>query len=409
MRRCRWYKRREPTEGRAALCAIRLGSFFVRLARLIRCRVPKTVYSLLFVCAAASAAGAADSADSTRTAINLEALSRLKGIDLDANSAVKNVVLKVLDQVRGTPQFVEIVRDFNIKGQVPALLEVAAKDPSGPVGAEAMRLALQDPDNSSLYSALDQTNAAQLAEALGNTGQKQIVPLLEPIVTNTTKAVITRKRAVEALAKVQEGAAALLELARAEKISGDLRLTVASELNHVRWEPIRNEAAQILPLPKSQNAHPLPSIPEMARLNGDPRKGAEVFRRDSVGCFKCHQVNGEGVDFGPNLSEIGSKLAKDAIYESILDPSAGISFGYEAWHLELKNGDDALGLIVSETADEIALKSVGGIVTRYKKSDLARRDKQKLSIMPAGLEQTMSSDDLVNLVEYLSSLKKAAK
>ena len=47
--------------------------------------------------------------------------------------------------------------------------------------------------------------------------------------------------------------------------------------------------------------------------------------------------------------------------------------------------------------------------SRYKKSEIDRRTKQKLSIMPAGLEQTMSTEDLVDLVEYLSSLKKRAQ
>jgi putative heme-binding domain-containing protein len=128
-----------------------------------------------------------------------------------------------------------------------------------------------------------------------------------------------------------------------------------------------------------------------------------------VGCIKCHQVNGEGIDFGPSLSEIGTKLGKDALYESILDPSAGISFGFEAWQIELKSGDEAFGLLVSDTADEIAVKSQGGIVTRYKKSEVTKREQQKLSIMPAGLPQAMSVADLVDLVEYLASLKKAVK
>src|SRR5689334_10941027 len=97
-------------EGYAALCATRLRPLFLRLSWPIRrgYRVPNTVCWLLCICAAACAAAVADSADSTRTSINLEALSRLKGIDLDANPAVKNVVLKMLGQVRGTPQFVEI-------------------------------------------------------------------------------------------------------------------------------------------------------------------------------------------------------------------------------------------------------------------------------------------------------------
>ena len=125
-----------------------------------------------------------------------------------------------------------------------------------------------------------------------------------------------------------------------------------------------------------------------------------------VGCANCHRINGQGTDFGPDLSEIGTKLGKDALYESILDLSAGISFGYEAFQLQLKSGDEAYGLKASETADEIAIKAVGGIVTRYKKSDVVKKEQMKLSIMPAGLQQTMSTQDLVDLVEYLSSLKK---
>src|SRR5438445_11984626 len=63
------------------------------------------------------------------TSVAMEAIERLKGIDLEANPAVKNAVLKILEQVKGTPQFVKIVRDFKISGLEPALLEFAAKQP----------------------------------------------------------------------------------------------------------------------------------------------------------------------------------------------------------------------------------------------------------------------------------------
>ena len=99
-------------------------------------------------------------------------------------------------------------------------------------------------------------------------------------------------------------------------------------------------------------------------------------------------------------------MGKDALYESILDPSAGISFGFEAWQINLKDGDEAYGLIVSDTPDEIAVKAVGGVVTRYAKANIASRTKQKLSIMPSGLQQAMTRQELVDLVEYLASLKK---
>jgi len=346
--------------------------------------------------------------DSASAAISMEALSRLKGLDLDTNPSLKAVVLRLLDQMRGKPEFVEIVRDFKIPGQTTGLLEIAAKDPNNQTGVDAMRLVLKEENLDALKGGLAGTNALPLTQALGNTGEKAIVPLLRPLVIDAGRDVVLRKEALRALAKAKEGAVALLELAKTQQLSDDLTLTATTELNSVHWEDVRAEAAQVLPMPQGQDAHPLPSIAELVRMSGNRSNGAVIFRREIVGCSKCHQVNGTGIDFGPNLSEIGTKLAKEAIYESILDPSAGISFGYEAWSLELNNGDEAYGLVVSETADELALKAVGGLVTRYKKADIAKRTKQKLSIMPTGLAKTMSIQELVDLVEYLSSLKKAA-
>ena len=344
--------------------------------------------------------------ENARQAINLEALSHLKGVDLDSNPALKSVVLKILDQARGTPAFVDIVRELNLKDQSQGLLELAEKDPAGAAGVDAMRLVLRT-EPISLKPPLESTNARAIIEALGNTGDKQAVPLLKPLLLDATQPMELRQEALRALVKSKDGAAVTLEMARTNSLPDELRSTAVTELSRVPWENLRTQAAELVASTAKQNTQPLPPVSELLKRRGDPQKGAAVFRRETVGCLKCHQINGEGTDFGPNLAEIGTKLAKQAIYESILDPSAGIAFGFEAWDIELKDGDDAVGLIVSETADELALKTVGGAVRRYKKAEIARRTKQKLSIMPAGLQQTMSTDELVDLVEYLSSLKKA--
>jgi putative heme-binding domain-containing protein len=352
---------------------------------------------------------AAEPLEPDRVNTVIEALTRLGPEKVEANPKFKEALGKVLEATKGTPQFVELVRDFHITDQDPALLEIAAANPNNSTGVEAVRLILAGRNSQLLKASLTSTNAVKIAEALGNTADKRIVPLLEPIVPDSTRNVALRKQAVHALAQVQEGATSLLKLAEEQKLPDDTKLVASSELNNVRWANIKAEAAQVLPLPQSRNAQSLPPISELIKMPGDAKRGAEVFRRDIVGCIKCHQVDAEGIDFGPNLSEIGTKLGKDALYEAILDPSAGISFGFEAWQIELKSGDEAYGLIVSDTTEEIAVKSQGGIVTRYKKSDVAKREQQKLSIMPAGLQQTMSTEDLVDLVEYLSSLKKVVK
>jgi putative heme-binding domain-containing protein len=337
--------------------------------------------------------------------IAIEVLGRLQGVDAELNPEIAAGVRKALQQMRGTAQFVEVVRNFKIKDQDEALLDFAVKDPASSAAAEAMRLILKHGQTKLLEATLAGTNAPGAALALGNTAQKEIVPLLEPIVIDRSRALPLRKQTVQALAKAQPGAAWLLKLAQEQNLPDDLKFTVATELNNARWSRLKAEAARALPLPNSSEARPLPPISELAKLKGNATAGALIYRRDTVGCIKCHQVNGEGTDFGPNLSDIGNKLGKDALYEAILDPSAGISFGYESWQIVLKNGDDANGFIASETADELALKTVGGIVSRYKKSDIASKTQQKTSIMPSNLQQMMTVQELVDLVEYLTTLK----
>lgn len=348
-------------------------------------------------------------AEPDKTALAVEALSRLQGMDIEANPKLKAAVLRVLEKTRGTPNFVKLVQQFKLAGQNAGLLEVALLQPAGESGVAAVRMILASDDAALLPTTLASTNTAaatKLVEALGNSGEKQAVKLLLPIITPAAGDPALRKQTVRSLAKTSDGASALLALAREEKLGDDLKFTASTELNAVRWPELKAEAAKLLPLAQGQNATPLPPIAELLRMKGDLAKGARLFTNASPGCANCHVIQGRGIDLGPNLSEIGTKLGKEALIESILEPSSGISFGYEAFSFTLKNGDEAFGILASETADEVAVKAVGGILTRLKKSDLASRQPSKLSLMPAGLQASMTPQELVDLVEYLSSLKK---
>jgi putative heme-binding domain-containing protein len=347
--------------------------------------------------------------DSDRIALAVDALTRLENVDLNTNASLKERVLKVLDRTRGTANFVKLVRHFKLKDQNAGLLEIAVAKPAEESGVAAMRLVLASGDTVAVKTALEGTNvtaAARTAEALGNTGQKEAVKLLLPVVTRPQRDLALRQLAVRSLARTSDGARELLGLAKEDKLSEELKFTASSELGAVRWPEIQAEAARFLPPAQSLNAEPLPPVAELVKRPGDRANGAKVFARQSPGCANCHVIKGQGIELGPDLSEIGGKLGKDALYQSILEPSAGVSFGFEAWNLTLGNGDEAYGLIASETADEIAVKAVGGIVTRFKKSDVASRQQSRLSIMPAGLQGGMTTQEFVDLVEYLASLKK---
>ncbi len=364
----------------------------------------------LWLLLAAFAIVAAEPIPPERLATMIDALTRLGPEKVHANPKLAEALGKVIDATRGTPQFVQLIREFVVKGQETGLLEVAAKFPSDEAGVAAAQLILASTNRAAITAAFAGTNAAAIAQSFGNTGDKRAVGWLLPLITNANvqwnHSIAVRKQAVRSLAQFQEGAAQMLALERAGKLSDDLKFTASVELNAVRWPELKAEALKRLPPPAGQNDKPLPPLIELLKMKGDARNGEKVFAREEVGCAKCHVVNGRGIDFGPALSEIGTKLGRDALFESILDPNAGISFGYEAWTVEMKNGDEVFGLVVSDAAVDLAVKLQGGAVNRLKKADIAKRTQSKVSIMPTGLAQTMPLQELVDLVDYLASLKK---
>ena len=370
------------------------------------------VYSVLATLAAEDDkpnSPAASSPLAERTSVAFEALSRLPDGGVSDKPQIKAAVTKALASLRGRPEFVKLVQKFQLADQNDGLLEIAVANSSTDIGVEAMRLILANKDFDLLRATLQGTNAStaiKTVEALGNTGENQSVGLLLPILTETKRDPNLRKQAIRSLARTQDGAAAVLKLAKEDKLDDTLKFTASSELNSVRWQTIKEEAAKVLPLLAGQDSQPLPPMTELLKIKGDPGNGAKIFNRESTGCFKCHQINGQGADIGPNLSTIGTKLGKDALFEAILDPNAGISFGYETHQFELKSGDEAYGLLISETADEVAVKDLKGIVTRLKKSAIGERRQLKTSIMPTSLQLTMTPQELVDLVEYLFSLKQ---
>lgn len=344
-----------------------------------------------------------------KIATAVEALTRLENVNLEEKPAVKAAVNRVLEKTRGTPDFLKLVQHFKLTNQNAELLSLAINYSTNETGVAAMRLVLADADSTPVKQALQTTNAndaVRLVDVLGHAKEKQVVPWLAALVTNSTTSVEVQRAAIRALAQTQDGATALLAFARQDTLPENLKFMSATELNSARWPEIKASAAQVLPLPAGQNSQPLPPVSELIKRKGSVAKGSEVYRRDTTGCIKCHQVRGEGRELGPALSEIGTKLTKEALYESILDPSAGISFGFEAWQLELKSGDEAYGIKASDTPDEVAIKDTNGIITRHKRNQIASMQQMKTSIMPAGLQQTITTQELVDLVEYLFSLKK---
>jgi putative heme-binding domain-containing protein len=364
---------------------------------------------LIFAACASVSFAQSELTETQRNAIALEALSRLHSADLTNNPSLRPALDRLLNKSRGTDKFLDIVKQFHLKDHDEGLLELAIKDPAGETGVEAMRVLLAHKNTELIRQSLEGADVkagTKTAEVLGNAAEQQAVALLLPIAMDAKRDASFRKACVRSLARTSEGATALLDLAKKGTLAEELKFTTSTELNGVRWKNIQAEAARVLPAAMTRDARPLPPVAELLSLRPDASNGERLFYRQQPGCATCHTVHRKGGQVGPDLSEIGTKLAREAIIEAILEPSAGISVGYETYSLDLKSGDEAYGLLVSDSVDDIAIKDAKGIVTHYKKADVVAKRKLKVSLMPTGLQQGMSAQEFADLVGFLAGLKK---
>ena len=350
-----------------------------------------------------------DDSQRARDATTVELLMRLEGIDLDTMPEYKAAVLRHLATVKGQPEYLDIIERFNIRDRNEELLKLAIADPAGTVGVAAVDLLFKFGDADRLQAAVDQKDeevATKTVTALGYAGGRRALQMLVPMVTDTKRSIPLRTAAVTGLGRTTAGQRTLLVIVRTGKLPADLNFPAANILLTSRIGVIRNAAAEHLKLPASKAGKPLPPTAELVRRTGDPARGKVVFE-DAGTCANCHIVQGKGKEVGPDLSEIGTKLARQAMFESILNPNAGILQSYESYVVVLENGQIFTGLITSRTADSIVLKTEDAIVRTIKTADLEEEPaKSPISLMASDLQKNMTAEQLVDLVEYLMTLKR---
>jgi putative heme-binding domain-containing protein len=136
---------------------------------------------------------------------------------------------------------------------------------------------------------------------------------------------------------------------------------------------------------------------------GDPNIGRELFVRQ--GCVACHTVSPDESPKGPFLGGVSARYTKADLCESIMKPSAKIAQGFETQYFAVKGGDVLEGFVTRESGDEIELRNVAGIVTVIKTKDIKKRGKRDISVMPEGLVEKLTPQELASIIAYLNTLK----
>lgn len=342
---------------------------------------------------------------SGRQEVNQLALTHLDPAYVQRNQAATKALQQLLDAEYGTENYIELVKRFEPAGENRRLLELALAKPYDATGrAAAAQLVKQDGtalfSNTLQSSGMDQKTAA--LAAISRIGSDATLGLVTAIVLDENQPLALRRAAVRSVAGSSKGEDLLLEYLKTGQLIDELKAAAIQSLSNTWRKSVRKEAAAYLDGGKN-SVQKHPPVKDLTAMKGNVQNGKELFNRY---CSVCHQVKSQGTDFGPALSEIGDKLSKEGQYLAIYYPSAGISFGYEGYEVRFKDGTETAGIIVSKTETDLVLKFPGGSTQDYKMSGVASIRQMDESMMTPGLHEALSTEELVDLVEFLTTLKK---
>jgi putative heme-binding domain-containing protein len=142
----------------------------------------------------------------------------------------------------------------------------------------------------------------------------------------------------------------------------------------------------------------LPSAAEIAKLNGDAKRGAEKAQA----CQLCHRIGDNGMEYAPNLTGFASRQTTEVVLGAILDPSADIAHGYEGTEITLKDGTIIHGMIQS-SGNPLIVQSMGGLTQFIPPAKIKSRKPMTRSLMLSADQLGLSAQDLADVVAYLKT------
>ena len=132
---------------------------------------------------------------------------------------------------------------------------------------------------------------------------------------------------------------------------------------------------------------------------GDPYQGKKIF---NSACSACHRLFGQGGELGPDLTSF-QRQDVGALIKQIVAPSAEIREGYEGWMVSTRDGRSFSGFLVQTNARTVVLRTPAAPELSLARPEIEEMERSSLSLMPEGLLDPLSSEQIRNLFAYLRS------
>ncbi|MFM2141599.1 MAG: hypothetical protein RLZZ476_143 [Verrucomicrobiota bacterium] len=156
-------------------------------------------------------------------------------------------------------------------------------------------------------------------------------------------------------------------------------------------------------------ASAMDAVPKLSMTGGDAKLGEVVFRNQGA-CLQCHKMGDEGGIQGPPLGDVGKRLSREKLVESLVNPSAEIAAGYGLSSVTLQDGSVIAGRITLDTPEKITLIALDGNESSHARSQvkaitppMSAMPPMALSLPPANLR------DLISYLATRTSFKQSVK
>jgi putative membrane-bound dehydrogenase-like protein len=139
--------------------------------------------------------------------------------------------------------------------------------------------------------------------------------------------------------------------------------------------------------------------------SGDVRRGQTVFNSQKAACSTCHAIGYLGGNLGPDLTRIGTIRTERDLLEAVVFPSASFVRSFEPMLVVTKSGDEHSGILRRDAPDEVVLATGPNAEVRLARADIAEMRPGTVSVMPQGLDEQLTREELADLLAFLKATK----
>lgn len=138
-------------------------------------------------------------------------------------------------------------------------------------------------------------------------------------------------------------------------------------------------------------------------ITGEASRGRDVYL---IRCASCHRAHGEGYALGPDLLTVAA-AGRETLLANILDPHREVAPRFEAWSAKSREGEEFLGILADDRPESVLLRAASGVEHTIARSDLTSLVSTGKSLMPDGLDEGLSAEQMADLLRFIESLAEA--